>query len=349
MPERGALRRLAVDLQATAPQWALTEAGAAELRRMAPDGWEVEVVRAPTVSDGDGGAAPSAGALAAIRDAEVYFGFGISRPLFATARRLRWVHSAAAGVGGLLFPEMRGSDVIVTNSAGVHAVPIAEYVVAGILYLLRQLDVAVDQQRARRWDSALFVGAHSRMREVADVRALIVGAGGIGTAVAERLAALGAHCTGIRRRPERGAPAGFAAVAGPAELDALLPTHDILVLAAPATSETRELVTATRLDRLPPGAIVVNVARGSLVDESALAERVASGRLRGAVLDVFREEPLPAQSLLWALPSVLVTPHVSGVSPRGFWRRELALFIDNWQRYVDGRPLRNVVDKNAGY
>ena len=93
----------------------------------------------------------------------------------------------------------------------------------------------------------------------------------------------------------------------------------------------------------------MNVARGSLVDEAALAERVASGRLRGAVLDVFREEPLPPESPVWALPSVLVTPHVSAVSPRGFWRRELALFVDNWRRYAAGQPLRNVVDKEAGY
>jgi phosphoglycerate dehydrogenase-like enzyme len=349
MPERARLRRLAVDLLATAPQWALTEDGAEELRRAAPSGWDVEIVRAPTVSDGDGGAAPSAEALAAIHDAEVYFGFGISRPLYAAARRLRWVHSAAAGVGGLLFPEMRESDVLVTNSAGVHAVPIAEYVVGGVLYLLRQFDVAVAQQRIRRWDKQPFVGSESRVRELGDARALIVGAGGIGRAVAERLTALGARCTGIRRHPERGTPAGFAAVAGPAELDALLPSHDLLVIAAPATTETRELVTVSRLDRLPSGTIVVNVARGSLVDEVALAERVASGRLRGAVLDVFREEPLPPESPLWTLPSVLMTPHVSAVSPHGFWRRELALFIDNWHRYVAGQPLRNVVDKHAGY
>jgi phosphoglycerate dehydrogenase-like enzyme len=349
MPERGALRRLAVDLSATAPQWALTDAGADELRAAAPPDWDVEVVRAPTVSDGDGGAAPSTAAVAAIRDAEVYFGYGISRPLFASARRLRWVHSAAAGVGGLLFPEMRDSDVVVTNSAGVHATPIAEHVVGGVLYLLRQLDVAVAQQRAGRWDKEPFVGAQSRVRELGEARALIVGTGGIGGAVAQRLTALGARCTGVRRRPERGAPPGFGQVAGMAELDSLLPTHDLLVLAAPATAETRELVTATRLDLLPAGAIVVNVARGSLVDEAALTERVASGRLRGAVLDVFRDEPLPRESALWNLRSVLVTPHVSAVSPRGFWRRELALFIDNWHRYVGGVPLRNVVDKRAGY
>jgi phosphoglycerate dehydrogenase-like enzyme len=103
------------------------------------------------------------------------------------------------------------------------------------------------------------------------------------------------------------------------------------------------------LDRLPHDAVLVNVARGSLVDEGALVERLRSGRLRGAVLDVFEEEPLPASSPLWGLPSVLLTPHVSAVSPHGFWERELSLFVDNWHRYVEGREMKNVVDKEAGY
>jgi phosphoglycerate dehydrogenase-like enzyme len=329
--------------------WSLPEAGAAEITRAAPDGWEATVVRGPTVSDGDGGAPPTGEAVAAIADAEAYAGFGISRPLFAAARRLRWVHTAAAGVGGLLFPELIASEVVITNSAGVHAIPMAETVVGGILYLLRGFDFAVDRQRVGVWDRAPFVGADTPVREVGDCRTLIVGAGGIGSAVARRLGALGARCTGIRRRPELGAPEGFERVLGPEALDALLPEHELLIIAAPATSDTHELVTGARLDRLPRGAIVVNVSRGSLLDQAALAERVAGGRLRGAVLDVFREEPLPAGDQLWRLPSVLITPHVSGVSPRGFWRRELELLIDNWHRYAGGRPLRNVVDKGAGY
>jgi phosphoglycerate dehydrogenase-like enzyme len=349
MPPHDDPRRLVVDLFAAAPQWSLPEHAVDELRRAAPPGWEARVVRALTVSDGDGATAPSAEALEAIRDADAYAGYGISRPLFLAAPRLRWVHSAAAGVGSVLFPEMLASDVVVTNSAGVHAAPMAETVVGGLLFLLRGLDIAVVRQRERRWDKAPFVGADSPLRELSECRALIVGAGGIGGAVARRLTALGAWCTGIRRRPERGVPEGFAEVAGADALDALLPRHDILVVAAPATPATRALVTADRLDRLPRGAIVANVARGSLLDEEALAARVAAGRLRGAVLDVFGREPLPEDSPLWALPSVLITPHVSGVSPRGFWRRELELLVDNWHRFASGRPLRNVVDKGAGY
>lgn len=342
-------RILVVDLRAGAPVWALPDAVARAIRDGAPPGWEVRIVDAPTVSDGDGGAPPSAEALDGVRDAEAYFGFGMSRPLFAAAPRLRWIHTAAAGVGSLLYEELAASDVTLTNSAGIYAVPMAESVLAGVLALLRGLDIAIDRQRQRVWDKSPFIGAASPIREMRDCRALIVGTGGIGTALAERLTALGARCTGVRRRPALGPPPGFAAVHPPDALDELLPVHDLLVLAAPATAETRALVTAERLNRLPIGAIVVNVGRGTLLDEDALAEGVAAGRLRGAVLDVFREEPLPAGSPLWSLPSVLITPHVSGVSPLGFWPRELALFMDNWHHWSRGEPLRNAVDKAAGY
>ena len=342
-------RRIVLDLAASAPQWAIPPRAVAAIARAAPPEWSVHVVESPTSSDSDGGAAPSTDALHAIRDAEVYVGFGMTRDLFQAAQRLKWIHSASAGVGSLLFPELIQRDVIVTNSAGVYAIPIAEHVVAGVMALLRGLDVAVDLQRARRWDKRAFDGADSPIREVSEVRALILGAGGIGSAIAERLSALGAQCTGIRRRPERGPPPGFSAVAGPERLDALLPGHDLLVIAAPATSQTRGMVTAERLDRLPRAAIVVNVSRGALLDENALAARLMDGRLRGALLDVFEKEPLSAQSPLWGIPSAILTPHVSGVSPRLFWDRQTSLLLENWDRYVRGESLRNTVDKTAGY
>ncbi len=333
----------------TSRNWALREDGEAHIRAVAPPGWRTHFVRAATVSDGDGSPAPSREALEAIAEAEVYFGFGISRPLFMAGRRLRWVHSATAGMGSLLFPEMVASKVLLTNSAGVHGPPIAESVVAGVLHFLRGLDVAVDQQRGGIWSKTFFVSGESPLREVADCCVLVIGAGGIGSEVATRLTALGATCVGVRRRPERGVPTGFARVTGPDAIDAELPRADVVVVAAPFTGETSGLLDARRLDLLPANAIVANVARGGLMDEAALAVRLADGRLRGAVLDVFSEEPLAPSSPLWQLRSVLLTPHVSAVSPLRFWPRQLALFVDNWTRYVRGEPLRNLVNKQAGY
>lgn len=346
---RGAERVLVLDLAATSRNWALPPDAERAIRGAAPEGWRINTVRAPTSSDGDGAATPSGDALDAVADAEVYFGFGITRPLFLAANGLRWVHSAAAGVRGALFPEMLASPVLLTNSAGIHAIPIAETVVGGLLYLLRGLDMAVEQQSEGRWDKSRFVADDSVLRELGDCRVLIVGTGGIGSEVARRVAAFGARCVGIRRTPARGAPAGFERVVGPESLDEELPESDVVVLAAPLTTETSGALNAARIDRLRAGAIVVNVARGALLDEDALAAAVGARRIRGAVLDVFRDEPLAAESPLWQLRSVLVTPHVSPVSPGRFWPRQLELFLDNWRRYVEGAPLRNLVDKRAGY
>ena len=342
-------RILLVDLAAKSRNWALTPEGLERLRREAPAGWTVVDVKAPTSSDGDGPDGGSDEAVRLIPEAEVYFGFGFTKDLLAAARSLRWLHSAAAGVGNVLGTGIAETDIMITNSAGVHGPPIAEFVVAGVLHFLRGLDVAIAQQRRSEWSKDFFVAADSPLRELSDCKVLVVGAGGLGSETARRLSALGAHCTGIRRRPELGTPPGFAAVAGLDRIDALLPEADILVLAAPLTADTSELITRARLERLPRGAIVVNVARGALLDEVAVAELLAAGRLRGAVLDVFRREPLDASSPLWRLSNALVVPHVSPVSPQRFWPRQLDLFLDNWRRYVSGAPLRNLVDKQAGY
>lgn len=329
--------------------WALTPEGEDRIREATPPGWRVHIVRALTSSDGDGPREPSAESLDAVSGAEAYFGFGVPRPLFLAGRKLRWVHSAAAGVGNALYDEMRASDVKLTNSAGVHAVPIAEYVVAAVLHFFRGLDVAGVQQRESRWDKSFFVSEDSPIREVAGAHVLIVGTGGIGTEAATRLSALGATCVGIRRRPELGAPAGFERVAGRDALDRELGAADVVVLATPLTAESKGLFDRDRLARLASGAILVNVARGALVDEDALAESLRLGKIRGAALDVFREEPLAATSPLWQLRSALLTPHISPVSPGRFWPRALDLFIENWRRYARGERLRNLVDKQAGY
>jgi phosphoglycerate dehydrogenase-like enzyme len=341
--------RLVVDLAATSRNWALPASGAERIRAAAPDGWSIHIATSQTSSDGDGGRQTSAEVLDVVRDAEVYFGFGIARDIFLAARQLRWVHSAAAGVGALLFAELRESDVMVTNSAGIMGETIADHVLAGVLHFVRCLDIAIDQQRRGEWNKVPFVGDESTVRELSECRPLIVGTGGIGSAVATRLSAFGCRPTGVRRRLELGLPPGFQRVVSFHDLDEELPRSDIVVLAMPLTPLTRGLLSASRLDCLPRGAIVVNVARGALLDEAALASGLASGRLRGAVLDVFDHEPLPPDSPLWKLPNALITPHVAAVSPRMFWDREVGLFLENWTRYREGRPLRNHVDKDAGY
>ena len=306
-------------------------------------------VSAPTVSDGDGGHATSDEVLSVVPDAEAYFGFGLSKPVFEAGRKLRWVHSAAAGVGAALFPEMVASDVILTNAAGIYGTPIAQHVLGGVLYFLRSFDIAVELQREGKWDKQPFVGDASQVRELADCKVLVIGAGGLGSAIAEAMAHFGARCVGVRRHPDRPLPDGFDRMVGPDAIDAELATADVVVLSAPATPETRALLDAGRIARLKRDAIVVNVGRGSLLDEEAFGSALADGEVRGAVLDVFTTEPLPETSRLWKLRNVLLTPHVSGVSPHWYWPRQLDLFLDNWSRYDAGKPMKNVVDKSSGY
>jgi phosphoglycerate dehydrogenase-like enzyme len=259
---------------------------------------------------------------------------------------------------------MLDSPVIFTNSAAVHAPPIAETVLAMILHFGRGLDFAVEGQRRREWWKAPFYASDAPLFELAQATVGIVGFGGIGKEVARRVTALGARVVALKRRtPGPGdaalEPVGGGAslqsrielVHGPAGFEILLDRADVLVVTAPETPETVGMIDRAALDRLRPGALVVNVARGKLIEEAPLLEALATGRLRGAGLDVFWEEPLAPGHPLWALPNVMLTPHVSGVTP-GFWRRETDLILRNLDRYLAGAPTEeweNVVDKRAGY
>ncbi len=341
-------RRLVVDLMSSSPHMRLPQSGAEQLRARAPAGWEVVVIEATTLSTGEGTNTVSAETRSAVQTAEVYFGFGASAALIEAAPALKWVHSAAAGVTGSITPALLRAGIVLTNSAAVYAEGIADTVLAGVLHFVRGLDYAVHQQAESRWDQTRFTQASTPLQELNQCRILVIGAGGIGSACAVRFAALGCTCVGIRRRPELGVPAGFARVTSPDALQDELVTADVVVLAAPLTTSSHALLNAHHLALLPPSAIVVNVARGGLVADDALLDALDAGRLRGAVLDVFDTEPLPAESPYWRHPSVLVTPHVSGVSPKR-WERALDLFEDNWQRWGAGEPLRNVVNFDVGY
>ncbi|HEX7243478.1 MAG TPA: D-2-hydroxyacid dehydrogenase [Longimicrobiaceae bacterium] len=340
-------RRAVIDLRDARPLWALPDWALAEIRAAFPPEWETVAVDAHSDGRGDGGG-PSPEALAAVPGAEVYMGYGIPPELFrAAGDGLRWVHSGAAGVGGALYPEMRDSRVVLTNSAGMHAEPIADTVLAMALHFARGLDFAVRAQAERRWDKASFEAADAPVRETGELAVGILGLGGIGRAVARRFAALGARVLATRRG-EGDAPEGVELVRGDGALGRLLEASDVLVVAVPDTPETRGMLGRAELERLPRGAVLVNVARGRVLDEDALVEALREGRLRGAALDVFAREPLPAESPLWGLSNVLVTPHVSGTSHR-YWRRETGLVVENVRRYLAGEPLLNTVDKHAGY
>lgn len=342
-----AAHRLVLDLFSQRPVWRPPEAFVRALAAAGGAGWRVDVVGAATDSDGDGaGGSPEAVAVAT--GAEVYIGWGIPEAVVRAGRgSLRWVHSAAAGVGGSLTAALREAGVVLTNSAGVHADPIAEWVVGAVLHFFRGMDVAARAQREERWAKDDLTGLPCALREIAGSRAAVFGLGGIGRAVAGRLAAVGAEVRAVRRRPAMGGPPGVAVV-GPDEADWALEDAAILVLAAALTPGTRGAIGSARLARLAAGAVVVNVSRGAIVDEAALLAALDGGRLLGVALDVFEHEPLRAGHPFWSHPRVLVHPHSAAVTTR-YWDRERALVEENWARYRDGRAMLNVVDLAAGY
>ncbi len=340
-------RRLVVDLQSPRAAWRVPPQAVAAIGAALGPGWEVVNIAALAASDGDGGSG-SPESIAAARGAEIYLGFGVPRGVLAAGRdTLRWAHSGTAGVGASL-AHLRGAGVLLTNSAGIHAEPMADWVLAAIAYFARGLDHQVDAQRRAYWAKTEFADHAVPLTELRDLRIGLLGLGGIGRAVAARCAALGMRVAAVRRRPALGGGPGVAWVGGLSDLSRLVAESDCLVIAAPETGETAGVLTRAVLERLPAGAVVVNVSRGGLVDEQALLDLLERGHLRGAALDVFATEPLPPEHPFWAQRRVLVSPHVSAVTTR-FWERETALIVENVRRYLAGERLRNVVDLEAGY
>ena len=292
-------------------------------------------------------ASSEAEAIALAPGADVAFMAELRPAHFAAAGQLRWIHSSAAGVGNMLFPELVQSEVVLTNSSGVSADPIAEHVLGLTLALFRKFPAAFRSQALRHWAQNDMVSPPP-LRHVQGAHALIIGLGSIGAACAWRFAALGAEVSAIRRRLDRPAPPGVSRVASVEDLHQLLPQADVVVISAAQTRATRGLIGDTELSLMPPHGILINVSRGKLVDERALVVALQQGTISGAGLDVFEHEPLPPESPLWALPNVIITPHMSGFRP-DHWDAVTTLFADNLQRFERGEPLRNVVDKSAGY
>jgi phosphoglycerate dehydrogenase-like enzyme len=272
--------------------------------------------------------------------------------LLARAPRLAWVHSASAGVERALTPMSRSRGIVITNARGVFSRPIAEYVVMMILAVSRKLPGLLELQRERTWQPL-------EGTELRDVTVGIVGLGSIGRAVGALATAFGCRVVATRRRPEAGTAArddeelsfGEAMldrVGGPETLPALLAESDFVVLAAPLTAETENMISGETLDAMKPGAWLINVARGRLVDERALLRALRDGPIGGAILDTFRDEPLQPSSPFYDLPNVIVTPHTSWSSGRVL-DRSVELFCENLRKFAQGEPLLNVVDPTRGY
>ncbi|HKK07593.1 MAG TPA: D-2-hydroxyacid dehydrogenase [Gemmatimonadota bacterium] len=329
------------------PLWSMPPGDRERVAETLPEDWEVVFLEEPGYFAGDGARHIPERLLQEIGDAEVYAGFGLPRRAFLEARELRWVHSGAAGVGGSLFDEMRESDVVLTNSAGLHAEPLGDHAMAMILHFARGLDVAGAGKARREWRHAAMAGEGSPLVEVSGRTVGILGYGGIGSAVGRRASALGMRVLALRRSGGP-PPPEVEHMFDHRGLEKLLGSSHYVVVAVPETDETRGLLGDARLSLMREGAVLINLSRGGIVEEAALARMLASRRLRGAGLDVFEEEPLPADSPLWDLENVVITPHTGAVSPR-FWERETPLFLENLRRYLDGRPLINVVDKELGY
>jgi phosphoglycerate dehydrogenase-like enzyme len=286
-------------------------------------------------------------AEALLPEADVVLGFAVRPANFARAARLKWIHSTAASVTGVLFPELVASDVQVTNARGLHAEAMAEHALAMMLAFARKLHHARDAQRVREWTQASMWEDAPAIGSLAGSTLGLVGLGAIGSAIAVRAKAMGMHVLAVRRHP--------AADPAPADeqwpvsrLGELLPRVDWLVLAAPHTPQTERLIGRGQLALMKPSARLMNLGRGALVDEGALIDALRERRLAGAALDVFEQEPLPRTSPLWDLPEVILTPHTSGLGPR-YWERAMAQFTANLERFIAGEPLENVVDKRAGY
>ena len=280
-------------------------------------------------------------------DTDIFVGYSLRAEQLKHARKLKWIHSTAAGVAQLMYPELREAGVLVTNPSGVFSVPMAEHTMGLILALARNFPDTVRQQDKAIWSQQELWDKPQRLAEVNGQVLLIVGYGSIGRELAKRAKAFEMRVWGVTRSGngdgnyvERILPA--------ARLHEALPEADYAVIAAPETAETKHLISAAELAKMKPGARLINVGRGSLLDEAALICALKTGALGGAAIDVAQTEPLPSDSPLWKAPKLFITPHTSALSNR-LWVRQTALLVELLERWFGGREMFNQVDLDRGY
>ncbi len=271
--------------------------------------------------------------------AEVALCWDFDAEQFRRSRNLRWIHKMSTGVDRMLYPELLNSPVTLTNSAGAHAIPIAEHVIGVMLAFVKELPKAARRQREHRW-------VKERTRELYGQTLGIVGMGRVGSEIARLAKAMSMTTLAVRRRE---LPAECVDELLPMErLQELLHRSDFVVVTLPLTAHTRGMFGAKEFRAMSPESYFINIARGQIVREESLIEALQAGQIAGAALDVAAVEPLPAESPLWDMENVIITPHTSGHSTR-INERAVDLFCQNLGRYWRGESLINVVDKQAGY
>jgi phosphoglycerate dehydrogenase-like enzyme len=326
--------RILVSIQQPVHAWQIPASAVAALRERFPRLTFVHATDAQVRAEG-------------LASCEVAYTWILSPAELARAPRLRWVHTSAVAVETLCLPELFARGVLVTNSRGVQATPIAEHALALMLALARQLPFAIDNQRAARWSQNEF--ADDRLPWLLRGRTLaIIGLGTIGREIARLAAAFGMRVIAMRRQPDRGGADGVAELVPTSALGDLLRRADVLVVAVPLTPETDGLIGSRELARMKPQAIVINVGRARVLDTDSLVNALAARKLGGAALDVFPQEPLPSDHPLWTCPNVLLTPHTSGFRS-GHWEAAIDVFSENLRRYERGDELLFRVDPAGGY
>lgn len=285
--------------------------------------------------------------VAELTDADALCSMRMTPELFRAAKKLKWIHSVAAGVGGLMIPEVLASDVLITNARGIFSVIMAEHTVGLMLACSRRLFDSYRFQRAHVWSREQLWAMPPPMGEVQGKTLGIIGLGSIGQEISKRARAFGMRVLGVKKDLASGAEHADRVYSLP-QLNEVLQESDFVVLTLPHTPETKRLMSDAPLGAMKPSAYLINVGRGKLVDEEALLRALNEQRLAGAALDVFETEPLPPNSPLWDHPKIFITPHSSACFPE-FWQRSRDLIIENIRRFRSGAPLKNSVDKQKGY
>jgi len=284
---------------------------------------------------------------AELPDTDIFVGYSLRAEQLTYARKLKWIHSTAAGVAQLMYPELRDSGILVTNPSGVFSVPMAEHTMGLLIALARNYPDSVRYQDRSHWGQQDLWDKPQGLTELNGRLLLIVGFGSIGREIAKRARAFDMRVWGVTRSG-KGDSTHAEKILPASQLEAGLPHADYVVIAAPETAETRRFFGVSQIALMKPGARLINVGRGSLLEQAALIDALEKGALAGAALDVTAVEPLPSDSPLWKAPNLFITPHVSAVSDR-LWQRETDLLINLLERWFDGRELFNQVDFARGY